>query len=318
MVSFTDLKAAHFRNIGKALQYSDTTLLADFKYSLGNRYQMVLGTLSSYINQQGYTASTVAAQQYYYYPVGLQSVDTASITIGSVQYPVTVIYDQEHWNWLNALTIQSTTFPRFIFPRKSDFGIWPIPQAVYTINFYGFQRDRNLLVDDYTTGTVTVTAGSAIVTGSGTTFTAAMVGRWFEVTDTTLVGQGYAYKVLTYTSATVITLETYWAGSTGAGATYRVGEVPEVPVEAQALLPYGTASDYYSGMRNDAPNALRFDNMFWSGSYNNSKRDFGDENIKGGLIGLYNGYASRDRDVIIQRQPQIGMINDKIWATTIS
>lgn len=279
---------------------------------------MVLGTLSSYINQQGFTASTVAAQQYYYYPVGIQTVDTASITIGSRQFPVTIIYDQEQWNWLNSIPFQATTFPRFIFPRKSDFGIWPIPQAVYTINFYGFQRDRNLLVDDYTTGTVTVTASSATVIGSGTTFTPAMVGRWFEVTDTTVPGQGYAYKVLSYSSATSINLETFWAGSTASGTTYRIGEVPEIPVEAQALLPAGTAADYYAGLRNDAPNSLRFDNMFWSGSFNNSSRDFGDKNIKGGLIGLYNGYASRSRDVIIDRQPSTRLPVDKIWGYTIS
>ena len=318
MLTYTDLKTAHFRNISKAGQFSDLVLLGDFQYSLGNRYQMVLGVLASYINQQGYTASTVAAQQYYYYHVGLQSADTASITIGSQQFPVTVIYDQEQWNWLNSIPFQATSFPRFIFPRKSDFGIWPIPQAVYTINFYGFQRDRNLLVDDYTTGTVTVTAGSATVTGSGTTFTAAMVGRWFEVTDTTVPGHGYGYKVLSYSSATSINLETYWAGSTASAAAYRIGEVPEIPVEAQALLPYGTASDYYSGLRNDAPNSLRFDNMYWSGSYNNPSRDFGDKNIKAGLIGLYNSYASRGRNVIINRRPSAGTMYDTIWASSIS
>lgn len=319
MVSYTDIKAAHFRNISKAGQYSDTTLVADFQYSLGNRYQMVLGTLSSYINQQGYTASTVASQQYYYYPVGLQTVDTASITIGEVQYPLTVIYDQRAWNVLNALQIQPTAIPQFIFPRKSDFGIWPIPQAVYTINFYGFQRDRNLLVDDYTTDTVSVTAGSTIITGTDTVFTAAMVGRWFEITDTDIPGQGYGYRISAFNSATSLTMETYWAGSTTASpVVYRIGEVPEVPVEAQALLPAGTASDYYSGLRNDAPNSLRFDNFYWTGSYNNNSRDFGDKNIKGGLIGLYNGYASRNRDVIIERHPPIISPTYKIWAESIS
>jgi hypothetical protein len=116
----------------------------------------------------------------------------------------------------------------------------------------------------------------------------------------------------------MLVLETVWAGDTSAGVTYRIGEAPELPVEAQALLPYGTAADYYSGLRNDAPNALRFDNMFWSGSFNNSARDFGDKNIKGGLIGLYNGYASRNRNVIIERQPSTSSPVDKIWGSTIS
>lgn len=312
------MKAAHFRNISKAGQYADTTLITDFQYSLGNRYQMVLGTIASYINQQPFTGATVASQQYYYYPVGLQTVDTVSITIGSVQYPCTVIYDQRAWNVLNALQIQPTAIPQFIFPRKSDFGIWPIPQDVYTINFYGFQRDRNMMVDDYTTGTISVAPGSTTVTGSGTTFTPAMVGRWFEVIDTTVPGQGYGYRIASYISDTVVDMETYWAGSSASGATYRIGEVPEIPVEAQALLPYGTASDYYSGMRNDGDNSLRFDNMYWSGSQNQNSRDFGDKNIKGGLIGLYNSYASRNRDVIVNRQPPIISPSYKIWSESIS
>jgi hypothetical protein len=317
-LTYSDIKSAHFRNIGKAGQYSDTNLLADFQYNLGQRYQMILGTISSYINQQGYAASTVATQQYYSYPVGLVSIDAVSITIGGRQYGLTTIYDQEMWNFWNALQIQPTAIPQFIFPRKSDFGIWPIPQDVYTINFYGFMRDRNLLVDDYTSGSVTVTAGSATVTGLGTTFTTAMVGRWFTITDTSVPGQGFWYKVATWVSATEITLETFWAGSNASGATYRIGECPEIPEETHTLLAAGTASDYYSGLRNDAANALRFDNMFWTGSYNNSNRNIGDDNVQAGLIGLVNKYQSRDRDVIIQRQPKIISPTFKIWSQTIS
>lgn len=317
-LTYTDIKEAHFRNIGKAGQFSDTTLLEDFQYSLGQRYQMIFGTISEYVNQGTLTASTVAAQQYYYYPLGTVNVDSATITIGSLQYTLMPIYDQQTWNQLNAMTLQPTAIPQFIFPRKSDFGIWPIPQAVYTINFQAFLRDRNMLVDDYIAGTATLTNGSATLTGVGTIFTAAMVGRWFTVTDTSQPGQGYWYRIGAYVDTTHLTLETYWAGTAATAVAYRIGETPEIPEEGHIMLPWGTAADYYAGLRNDAENSARFDNSFWTGSMAQTSRNWDDKNIAGGLIGMKRKYEDRGRDNVIHRGPTVISPYYKIWSETIT
>ncbi len=315
--TYTDLLNQHFRNIGKAGQTSDPTLLADFQYSLGERYQTIMGTLSSYINTDTQTASTVASQQSYSYPVGTVGVDSATVTIGTLVQPLTPIYSQTLWNEINSWPVTSA-YARFIFPRKDDFGIWPVPSGVNTITFNRYFRDRNLLVDDYTTGTITATAGSTTITGSGTTFTSAMVGRWFTVTDTSARGQGYWYRVGTYTSATSIALETGWAGSTAAALTYRIGETPEIPEEGHAILAYGTAADYYMGLRAAPEKALPFDNMFWTGSFNNSSRVMDDPNISGGLIGIVRKYEDRERSNIVQRNPRRRIGADRIFAESIS
>lgn len=279
---------------------------------------MIMGTLSEYINQDTQNATTVNAQQYYYYPVGTVGVDSATITIGSVQYTLTPIYDQYTWNMLNAMQIQPTAIPQFIFPRKDDFGIWPIPTAAYTITFQRFFRDRNLAVADYSTGTLTLTSGSAAVTGAGTTFTAGMVGRWLTVTNTATPGQGYWYRIGAYTSATSITLETDWAAATVAGTAFRIGESPEVPEEGHVMLAMGTAADFYSGLRSDTTKASWFDNMFWTGSGNNGSRDLADKNITAGLIGLLRRYKDRERDTIVMRQPHIISPTYKIFAESIT
>lgn len=316
--TYTTLKKAHFRNIGKYNQFTDTALLEDFQYSLGQRYQMILGSLQSYINTDETTDVTVAGTQYYSYKPGIVNLDAVKITVGSFSYPLTTIYDQGMWNWFNSIPFQGSAIPQFIFPRQDDYGIWPIPQAVYTITVDAFQRDRNLLVDDYSDGTVALTATSATVTGTSTTFTPAMVGRWFTITDTSVPGQGYWYRVSAYTSPTVITLNMPWNAANLTGKTYRIGESPEIPEECHAMLPMGTASDYYAGMRNDADNATRFDNAFWTGSYNNSQRDIGNDNIQAGLIGLINKYQNRDRSVLVQRQPVQFSPNSKLFATVLS
>lgn len=316
-LTYTSIKQAHFRNIGKAGQFNDINTLADFNYNLGLRYQMIFGTLSSYINQDTLTTDTIAGQQEYYYPVGTVGVDTATVTIGSRNYPVMPIYDQLSWNEINAVPFQATTFPQFIFPRKNDFQIWPIPQDVYTITFQRFFRDRNMLVDDYTDGNVNLVAGNTTVSGTSTDFSEAMAGRWFTVTNTATPGRGYWYRIASVTDSTHLELETDWAASDVTGTTYLIGESPEIPEEGHAMLAMGTASDFYAGLRNDPDNAARFDNMFWTGSYTQTSRDVDDKNIIGGLIGLRRKYKDRERDVIIERGPQGNNPSNKIFAQSI-
>lgn len=69
----------------------------------------------------------------------------------------------------------------------------------------------------YTTGTVDLTNGDATVTGSGTTFTSAMVGRKFKIGSNNGI-----YTVETYTSATSIELDRVWAGDTDTGLSYTI------------------------------------------------------------------------------------------------
>lgn len=270
------------------------------------------------MTQQTKTAVTVASQQYYHYPPGQVSVDAISITIGSVQYPLEPIYDQRLWNLFNSIQIQPTAIPQSFFNRRDDFGIWPIPQDVYTITLNAFNRDRNLLVADYATGTVTATQGSVTVTGSGTTFTPAMVGRWFTITDTTSYGQGYWYRVTAYVSATQISLEEAYQGTTGSGLTYNIGESPEIPEEGHVILIDGVTADFYFGMRDDTGTAQSFENKFWTGDRNNASRRIGDTDIAAGLIGLMNRYASRTKKRLIMKQPKPYLPQYKVFSTSIS
>lgn len=77
----------------------------------------------------------------------------------------------------------------------------------------------------YTTGTVTITADTGAVTGSGTTFTSAMVGKPFKA-----AGHTKWYRVKSYSSATAIVIENdsddetsaYDGGAIEAGASYEI------------------------------------------------------------------------------------------------
>ena len=113
----------------------------------------------------------------------------------------------------------------------------------FVLGFYGDVAAGNRYGTDYTTGTVAITAVTGAVTGTGTTFTAAMVGRGFKA-----AGHTKWYRVKTYTSATAIVIEddfddvasAYTGGTISAGATYTIEaatklQISKTTVYAMAL-----------------------------------------------------------------------------------
>ena len=92
---------------------------------------------------------------------------------------------------------------------------------------------------DETTGTVTVDVTTGVVTGSGTTFTSAMVGKPFKAT-----GHTTWYRVKTFSSTTSIVIEddlddvdsAYTGGAITAGSAYTVQAATKVTVTAANIL----------------------------------------------------------------------------------
>lgn len=316
-LTYTDLKNQYLRNIGQE-NSSNATILLDFNLNLGTRYQMVLSKMKDYMTQTTISKSTVANQQYYTYPAGIVNIESVVVTIGSVRYPTTVVNSQWQWDWLNSLQVQPTAIPQFIFPRKSDFGIYPIPQDAYTMTFNYHLRDRNLSVEDYTLGTAAVTVDTTLVTITTGVMTEAMIGRWFEITDTTNTGQGYFYKILDVPTASTLTISPAFEGATGSTLSYRIGQCPEFPDEGHIILVDGVTADFYQGVRHDITSATWFNNRFWTGDGQNSSRDIGDATITGGLIGLYNQYTDRNSERVIDRKKKVYPFLDQNWGMELS
>lgn len=78
-------------------------------------------------------------------------------------------------------------------------------------------EQRIATVAPYTTGTATFTLDSATVTGSGTTWTAAMVGRKIALTQ-----GGTYYRITAFASTTSITIADTYAGATASGSAYTI------------------------------------------------------------------------------------------------
>lgn len=86
---------------------------------------------------------------------------------------------------------------------------------------WSFTRGQMIFVTTapYVTGTVSVTNGSSIVAGSGTSWASSMVGGYFYV-DT--ASEVVPIKVVSVDSATSLTLEASWPGATLTNVSYHI------------------------------------------------------------------------------------------------
>jgi hypothetical protein len=165
---------------------------------------------------------------------------------------------------------------------------------------------------DYSTGTISITTNTTTVTGSGTTFTSAMVGRWLRATT-----DGFWYPISAFSSTTSITLETYFEGSSVSGDTYLIGESPDIPEDLHEYIPYKATASYMAGYRHDPASAQAFLNYFYTGDFNNPRRD---SSVAGGVLGAKNTYDTRGRgnSALVRRNKKIVSRFNEIWTSTLS
>lgn len=306
MLTYTNLKTMYLEATGNAGS-SDTGLISFFTRSLGTKYQLALAEIADYVTQKTTTDATVVAQQYYSNPIDMVQMENMTVTVGSIAYPLTAISSQFQWSKINETLISTTTIPQFYFPRRDDYGIWPIPQGIYVLTLNYLYRNRNLTVDDVSS-TVGITAASKTVTGAG--FTASMVNRFIQLED------GYWYRIAAYVSATELTLTRTYQGATNNSYAATIGECPELPDEAHEVLLWGVLSDFYGMYKKDQAAQIWWNNMFYTGDGANGNRT--GANIQGGLIGIRNRYAARSNDKIIRKLHINDLKNTYLFTQTIS
>lgn len=94
-----------------------------------------------------------------------------------------------------------------------------------------WKEGQFLLPAIYAAGTVVVNNNSTTVTGTGTAFTAQMIGRQFRI------GNGPFYTIATRTSGTVIDLDRVYGGSDATAATFEIAQVyVTVPSDFHSFL----------------------------------------------------------------------------------
>lgn len=268
----------------------------------------VQSTLGRYWNEETRTFTTLTdaisgtSNQAYRLPENFRQLSDFYVTVGTTQYRADVIQDPELWREINSTTTQTTSnYVEFVFIKNDRIELWPIPSSASTATIVYRTIDKQLLNANYSTGTITTLAnGGVAVTGSGTTFTSAMVGRYFKIDS-----DGAWYKILSYSSATSITLASKYQGvSISAGSeAYTIGEMPNLPPDMHELPVYYAAWKW-SLFRKDVQLAREYERMF-----------------KEGLKEGKENWSNRDSSNVIHDSSRIkryGVKNSNYWPSGMS
>jgi hypothetical protein len=207
-----------------------------------------------------YTDTTVASQQGYYIKNNMERVVSVKVTIGTTAYVCKESPTAEHWAKLNQMLYKSN-IPVWFRVMNDKVELWPVPSSAgNTLTVTARIKQGDLNAADYTTGTITTLAnGGTSVTGNGTTWTAAMVGRYLNI-PLSQGGDGMWYEIATFVSATSITLVKPYQGASlaAATATYTIGQACLIPEDYQQTPVYQALELYYTSIQPEADRAALY------------------------------------------------------------
>lgn len=201
--------------------------------------------------------SSVASQQSYRLPHNYQpnSLSMCYVLQGGIKYYPQEVISQLDFDIL-ANDSSTSSYPQFFNIYGDYINFYPLPSdTTWTIYLKYRQMCKEMSADDYITGTITATLDSRTITGSGTTFTSAMIGRQILLPD------GIWYKIQSYSSATELFLYKTYEGATTAGATYTIGDCPIVPDGFQDILIYKPLEHYFM-MTGEENRATFYKNLY--------------------------------------------------------
>lgn len=228
---------------------------------------------------------TVASQEGYQIPNGFRKLIDMYVYSGSgastdTIYSPEMIFDPTKWKLIKQFRYGTSNVPYFTYVENQKYYIQPISSTSGNlITLRGRLQTRDLSIADYTTGTITsiANAGTAVI-GSGTTWTADMVGRFIQITETTAAGggDGFWYEIGTYTSATSIGLLKPYEGTTIAAATaaYTIGQTSVIP-EAYDVGVVQRSSALYWDNQNDLTRAKTYWMKYDGGCEAGYSNDYG-------------------------------------------
>lgn len=222
------------------------------------RFKSVMSRPWSRISKK---ANTVANQQDYQLPRSVLRVSGVEYLDGNTYIPLIEIGSEQNWGALNASFGGGIGSPRYFFPKGKDvISIYPTPTSATSegLKIYYEPKQPRMINDDYSTGTVTVTNGNTTITHNGTGFTEKMVGCYFYTTDGS---DGNDYQIVDYTDTSNLVLENYFEGTSGAGKSFLIGIVPDIPDEyIPAIFDYCMGRFYMR--RGDTKTGNDFMSMF--------------------------------------------------------
>ena len=245
MWSFQD-QYTHFQNVAKDTSAA-TLVIGKQNINMG---QKVLETELGYPPQEATRSITTTTSDSYPLPENFIRLINLYVTSGTTRYNAEPIYDEQTWQAFKRRTGTTSDYLNHVFIRQNTFEVYPTPSTAgltMTMLYEALSKDSSAA--DYTTGTITtLAAAGTAVTASGTTFTAAMVGRYFKIN-----ADGQWYRIASRTSDTVIGLQAPYQGTAIAAGTsaFTIGEMPPTPAATHHIPVTYALWHHFEGLRRD-------------------------------------------------------------------
>lgn len=233
----------------KMSQDNGDEALVFFKDNINVGQQILEAELGSFYTEETYTDLTETDENSYPTPDQFVRLKIAYVTSGGVRYIMREIHDEEKWQIIQASQVgQTSDTATHIIVRRDRFQIYPTPASDdNVITLIHEASGKDLSFADYTDGTITtLTNEDTAVTASGTTFTAAMAGRYFKI-DAFPVW----YKIASFGTTTTLTLDKPYQGLSIAAGTedYTIGEMPRTPSTTHHIPVWYALMNYYGGFK---------------------------------------------------------------------
>lgn len=204
---------------------------------------------------------TTVGVQAYPIPANVSKIKNNTITVGQLVYTPAPVQSIQEWTLLNTLPYTSD-IPNYFFIYQNQVMFWPIPSTSGNIISFNYQsRVADMTYADFATGTVAITQGSNIVTGTGTTWNT--VGTYplnvdlsyanLMISVTPPKGDGLWYPIQRFTSDTVLQLNLPIVNApVTSGDAYTIGQFPLLHEDFHDILVYSALKIYYSSIVKDA------------------------------------------------------------------
>lgn len=204
------------------------------------------------------TAITALGIQYYNIPADVSKIKNSTINVGQIKYQPIFVSSRQEWDRINFLPYNSD-IPNYVFIYNGQMGFFPIPSTTGNIITFNYKcRVPDFSFADFSTGTITGTAGSTTITGSATTWNSVGSFPLSNVSYFNLYiranppkGDGMWYPIQSFTSDTVLTLAIPLVNAITAGATYTIGQMPVLHEDFHDMIVYGALKVYYSTIMKD-------------------------------------------------------------------
>lgn len=285
MKTYTTLRNAIA--VGCNLSTSDTTAMSIVDSRMNDSIRTICSLQGGKLRFLEATTdmSTVANQESYQIPNKFRKLIDLYIYSGSGSstdtiYSPEMVFDPTRWKLIKQYRLGSQDVPYFTYVENQKYYIQPIPATSGNlITLRGRLNVRDLNIADYTTGSiVSVSNGGTAVVGTGTAWTADMVGRYIRITQTSAAngGDGFWYEIGSYTSATSIGLLKPYTGTTIAAGTaaYTIGQVPVIPEAYQPAIEYRSIALYWQN-QNDLTRAKTYWMLYDGGNEAGYSKEYG-------------------------------------------